>query len=330
MTYTLNGDGSVELNGRVVPVPGTISTEAKQSIRDAALRPPVPGGPLWDRRAELDAQMHVLNDVAQTLFPTEITEACIGGVRCHLVRASGGSLGGRALVNLHAGGFVTGSGSLVEAIPIAALTKATVIAVDYRLAPEHHFPAAVDDAVAVYGEVLKHHAPAQIGIFGTSAGAFLTAQTIMRLRRDDLPLPACAGVFTGGGDLTDLGDSAAIFNLGGFGGHPLQPYGHPHSDATVYLAGADPHDPVVSPLCGDLSAFPPTLLITSTRDALLSATALMHRALRRAGVNAELYVFEALPHGFWFNVRLPEAREAFEIMAQFMLRHVAAADHEAV
>ena len=78
---------------------------------------------------------------------------------------------------------------------------------------------------------------------------------------------------------------------------------------------------MVSPLRGDLSAFPPTLLITSTRDVLLSATALMHRALRRAGAEAELYVFEALPHGFWFNVRLPEAREAYDIMANFLSRH---------
>ena len=282
-----------------------------------------------NRRAELDAQMHLLNDVAQSIFPTEVTEATIGGVRCHLVRPAGGSEGGRALINLHAGGFVTGSGSLVEAIPIASLTQTTVIAVDYRLAPEHHYPAPIDDAVAVYKEALNHHAPSEIGIYGTSAGAFLTAQTIMRLQRDELPLPGCAGMFTGGGDLTDLGDSAAIFNLGGFGGHQLHPYGHPHSDATVYLADADPNDPVVSPLRGDLSRFPPTLLLTSTRDVLLSATALMHRALRRAGVPAELYVFEALPHGFWFNVQLPEAQEAFGIMATFLLQQLGAAAHQA-
>src|SRR3954470_10164577 len=177
MTYTLNPDGSVELTGRVVPVPQTISPEAQESIRAAALRP-VPEGPLWDHRSQIDSQMHLLNDVAQALFPTEVTEASIDGVRCHLVRPTGGSQGGRAFINLHAGGFVTGSGSLVEAIPIAALTNSTVIAVDYRLAPEHQFPAPVDDAVAVYRQALQHHAPSEIGIFGTSAGAFLTAQTI--------------------------------------------------------------------------------------------------------------------------------------------------------
>src|SRR5688500_18270058 len=101
MTYVLHRDGSAELSGRVVPVPGTISPEAQQSLRDAAVRPTPPDGPLWDRRAELDAQMHMLNDVALSLFPAEISEATIGGVRCHLVRATGGSEGGRALINLH-------------------------------------------------------------------------------------------------------------------------------------------------------------------------------------------------------------------------------------
>jgi acetyl esterase/lipase len=324
VTYTLHSDGSAELNGRVIPVPRTISPEAQQSLRDAALRPAPPDGPLWDLREQIDAQMHLLNDVARSLYATEVTETSIGGVRCHLVRAAGGSEGRRALLNLHAGGFVTGSGSLVEAIPIAALTKMTVIAVDYRLAPEHHYPAPLDDVVAVYRQVLEHHAPRELGIYGTSAGAFLTAQAIMRLQREGLPLPACAGIFTGGGDLTDMGDSAAIFNMSGFGGHRLHPYGDPLSDATVYLRDADPRDPVVSPLHADLSGFPPTLLLTSTRDVLLSATSLMHRGLRRAGVDAELYVFEALAHGFWFNVRLPEAREAFEIMAAFFHRHVKA------
>ena len=101
------------------------------------------------------------------------------------------------MINLHAGGFVTGSGSLVEAIPIASLTRSTVIAVDYRLAPEHHYPAPIDDAVTVYKEALNHHAPSEIGIYGTSAGAFLTAQTIMRLQRDSCRspgVPACSQV----------------------------------------------------------------------------------------------------------------------------------------
>src|SRR5262245_12413739 len=111
MTYILNPDGSADLNGQVVPVPRTISPEAQQSLRDAVLRP-VPEGPLWDHRAQIDAQMQLLNDVARSLFPTEVTEASIAGVRCRLVRPSGGTDGGRALINLHAGGFVTGSGSL--------------------------------------------------------------------------------------------------------------------------------------------------------------------------------------------------------------------------
>jgi epsilon-lactone hydrolase len=318
---TLLPDGSSEFNGRIVPIPQTVSQEAQQSLRAVAALP-TSDGPLWEHRAQLDGQMRLLNDVARSIFPTTVTEAAIGGVRCHLVRPEEGGAGGRALINLHAGGFCTGSGSLVEAIPIASITGTTVIAVDYRLAPEHHYPAPVNDVVAVYKEVLDHHAPSEIGIYGTSAGAFLTAQTIMRLQRDGLPLPGCAGMFTGGGDLTDLGDSAAIFKMGGFGGPQVYPYGHPHSDVTAYLGDTEPNDPVVSPLRGDLSGFPPTLLVTSTRDVLLSATAIMHRALRGAGADAELYVFEALTHGFWLNVRLPEARQAIEIMASFLSRHL--------
>jgi acetyl esterase/lipase len=231
----------------------------------------------------------------------------------------------KVLINLHAGGFVVGSGALVEAIPIAALTNSTVIAVDYRLAPEHPYPAAVDDVVAVWNKVLDHHDAKDVALFGTSAGAFLTAQAIMRFRRDGLPLPACCGMFSGGGDLTDLGDSAAIFTFGGFAGDPSIPYAQPGSDIGAFLRLADPDDPVVSPIRGDLRGFPPTLLVSSTRDLVLSATALMHRALRRAGVPAELYLFEALPHGFWYNLSLPESREALAVMAQFFTRHLVGA-----
>jgi monoterpene epsilon-lactone hydrolase len=326
MSYVLHSDGSATLSGRTVPVPGTISAEAAQSIVDANNRPAGPGGPLAPRRAQLDAQMRMLNDVARSLYPVDITEVKIAGVRCHLVRPpeGAGERSGKVLVNLHAGGFVTGSGSLVEAIPVAARTNSTVIAVDYRLAPEHPYPAAVDDVVAVWRSVLEHHPAADVALYGTSAGAFLTAQAVMRFRHEGLDLPACTGIFSGGGDLTDLGDSAAIFNFGGFAGDPIVPYsdGADASDTGSYLRGADPTDPLVSPLRGDLSHFPPTLLVTSTRDAILSATALMHRALRRDGVPAELAVFEALPHGFWFHLGLPETHEALDLMVRFFGTHL--------
>jgi acetyl esterase/lipase len=326
MSYVLHPDGSATLTGRTVPVPRTISAEAARSIVDANSRPVGPGGPLAPRRAQLDAQMLMLNDVATAQYAVDIAEVEIGGVRCHLVRppAAAGERSGKVLVNLHAGGFVTGSGSLVEAIPVAARTNSTVIAVDYRLAPEHPYPAAVDDVVAVWRAVLEHHPTADVALYGTSAGAFLTAQAIMRFHRDGLDLPACAGIFSGGGDLTDLGDSAAIFNFGGFAGDPIVPYsGDPQvSDTDAYLRDADPADPLVSPIRGDLSHFPPTLLLTSTRDAVLSSTALMHRALRRAGVDAELSVFEALPHGFWFHLGLPETHEAIDAMVRFFCSHL--------
>jgi acetyl esterase/lipase len=222
-------------------------------------------------------------------------------------------------MNLHGGGFVMGSGSLVEAIPVAHLAKVPVIAVDYRLAPEHPYPAAVDDAVAVYRQMLDYHKPEQIGIYGTSAGGFLTGQTIVRLQREGLPLPACCGVFTAGADLTDLGDTAQIFTLMGFWGDPILPVDHPVSEIRAYIGGADANDPGISPIKGDLGRFPPTLLMSGTRDAVLSATASFHRALRRAGVPAELYVFEAMPHAHWYMLHIPEAQEAVEVMARFFL-----------
>lgn len=324
MTYELLPDGSAVLRERVVPVPRTISAEAQRAIVAANARPAGDGGPLAPKRAQLDAQLHFLNDVARARYEVDITEVTIAGVRCHLVRPPGAPAdrSGKVLVNLHAGGFVTGSGSLVEAVPIAARTNSTVIAVDYRLAPEHPYPAAVDDVVAVWRQVLEHHAAEDVALFGTSAGAFLTAQSIMRFRHDGLPMPACAGIFSGGGDLSDLGDSAAIFNFGGFAGDPVLAHDTAGSDTSAYLRDADVRDPLVSPLRGDLRHFPPTLLVTSTRDAVLSATALFHRALRRADVDAELYVFEALPHGFWFDLGLPETHEAIDAMVRFFSTHL--------
>jgi epsilon-lactone hydrolase len=333
MSYQIDERGGVAMGGRTVPVPRTVSSEAQAFLGtppwgDAP--PPAAGQPIpmWSLRGFVDQQMAALSAAARERYPVDIDEIEIAGVRCHHVRPHDmpPENAGKSLMNLHGGGFVMGSGSLVEAIPIAHAARVPVVAVDYRLAPEHPYPAAVDDATAVYRAMLDYHRADQIGIYGSSAGGFLTGQTLVRLQREGLPRPACAGIFTAGGDLTDLGDTAQIFTLMGFWGDPILPVTHELSEIRAYVGSADPADPAVSPIKGDLSAFPPTLLMTGTRDAVLSATASFHRALRRAGAEAELFVFEAMPHAHWYMLHLPEAQEAVDVMARFFLKHLASAE----
>lgn len=328
MVYQIDADGSVRLGKAIVPVPRTVSAEAQAFLATPPwAQPPDPEAerqPMWELRAFVDEQMRLGGEAALQQYPVEVQEIEIAGVRCHLIKPHDipEENKGLTLMNLHGGGFVMGSGSLIEAIPIAHQAKVPVVAVDYRLAPEHPYPAAVDDAVAVYRTMLDYHRPDQIGIYGSSAGGFLTGQTIMRLEREGLPLPACCGIFTAGGDLSDLGDTAKIFTLMGFWGDLILPTDHEISEIRAYLGKVDPKSPEVSPIHGDLSRFPPTLLMSGTRDAVLSATAAFHRALRRAGAQAELFVFEAMPHAHWYMFHLPEAQEAIGVMSEYFLRHL--------
>jgi epsilon-lactone hydrolase len=314
-TCTVDADGTAHVT-RVVPVPGTLSSEAQKFLSR-----PGPSGPeptLAQRRALTDAFRKGRAEEARKLYPVDIQEKTLGGVRCDVItpleeEKKAGK--GNVLINVHGGGFNSDSGSLVEGIPIAYLTKTTVVSVYYRLAPEHPFPAAVDDTEAVYKELLKSHKPSRIGLFGTSAGAILTAEVASRLRRDGLPLPAALGIFSGTGDLSQAADSEALFTIWGWPGHLDPPSRRPHLSA--YVGSTDPKDPVLSPLYADLHGFPPALFVTSTRDLLLSGTTILHRAFLQAGVDARLVVFEALPHAFWYDYHLPETKEALDLMARF-------------
>ena len=313
-TCTVDSDGTAHVT-RVVPVPQTISPEAQKFISR-----PGPSGPeptLAERRANTDKFRIGRAEEARKLYPVDVKEETIGGVRCDVIRPLNppAAKRDRVLINVHGGGFNSDSGSLVEGIPIANLTRTTVVSVYYRLAPEHPFPAAVDDTEAVYKQLLKTYKPAKMGLFGTSAGAILTAEVAVRLRHDRLPLPGVLGVFSGTGDMSRPGDSQALYTIWGFGG-PLRPPSK-ESHASPYSGSTDPKDPVLNPIYADARGFPPTLFVTSTRDLLLSGTADLHRAFLRAGVDAELVVFEALPHAFWYDYHLPETKEALGIMAKF-------------
>ena len=317
-TSYIDAQGTAHVT-RVVPVPKTISTEAHRRLS----RPEPDHGPpqsLVDRRKGTDAYTARARVEWSRLCPNQIVEEKIAGVPVRIVTPEGlpEANRDRVLLNLHGGGFNSDSGSYTESIPIAGYSKIKVVAVLYRLAPEHPFPAAVEDSVAVYKELLRTYKPSHIVIYGTSAGAILTAEVAARLKQLGLPLPAALGIFSGMGDFTRYGDSEAIYALRGFSGHLDPPQPEPHDPD--YVAATDPRDPVLSPIFGDLHGLPPTLFITSGRDLLLSGTVNLHRAYLNVGVDARLVVFDALPHAFWYDSTLPEAIEANHMMADFFVQ----------
>jgi epsilon-lactone hydrolase len=306
---------------RIVPVPATISPEAQKEL--IKLKPDSDSHQtLEQQRAETEKWQAEMGEKSLKLYPVKLTSDTIAGVPVRVVMPPTVVPGksSRALINLHGGGFRVDSGSLSETIPIANLTGTKVISVLYRLSPENEFPAAVNDVVAVYKELLKTYKPGSIGIYGTSAGAALTAEVAAELHKLNLPLPGVLGIFAGGGDLSQAGDSEALFDLEGLSEQMDPP--KPGQVDRKYIGSTDPKDPVLSPLYGDLRGFPPTLFVTSTRDLALSSTVILHRAFLRAGVDAQLVVFEALWHAFWNNPELPESREAVQLMAAFFDKHL--------
>jgi monoterpene epsilon-lactone hydrolase len=315
-TSYIDGDGTAHIT-RVIPVPLDLSPEAKKSLSRPASDASHPET-LEQRRSGTDTWQNRAGAFSKSLYPVNVAESTVAGVPVRFITPLAGMDPDRVLINLHGGGFNSDSGSLTESIPIANLTKMKVVAVLYRLAPEHPFPAGLDDAVAVYKELLKTYKPEHIAIYGTSAGAILTGEVAVDLRKLGLPEPGALGVFSGMGDFTRDGDSQAMYALNGLSGHLDPPKPGPHN--SDYVAATDPKDPVLSPLFADLSNLPPTLFITSGRDILLSGTTILARAFLRAGNdNDQLIVFEGLPHAFWNDANLLESKEAYGEMAHFFV-----------
>jgi acetyl esterase/lipase len=259
----------------------------------------------------------------EKLYPVKIHAETIAGVGTDVVLPAQGVTAEnthRVLINLHGGAFLWGahSGALVESIPIASIGRIKVIGIDYRQGPEYTFPAASDDVEAVYRSLLKQYKPAEIGIYGCSAGGVLTAEAVARFISDKLPVPGAIGTFCG--SLTDLsGDSSYVAPLLNGQGVPAQRLG---LTDLPYFRGANPRDPLVQPGLSPtlLAKFPPTLLITGTRDMAMSSVVHSQQLLDRAGVQTELHVWEGMWHSFFSDPELPESREAYAVTARFFDR----------
>ena len=271
--------------------------------------------------------------------PVEITAKTVAGVYTEVFvpkRGIAEANKNRLLISIHGGGFAVGARyfSHTEAMQVADVGGYKVISPDYRMAPESTHPAGVEDAIAVYKAVLEDYDAANIGIYGCSAGAMLIAQTVAYMLQHDLPLPGAIGLFCAGIPTTD-GDTPGVFKMGrsesaflvsainGFvrpveGADPPQPSG--------YFRGVTAGDPVVAPGDHDalLARYPPTLLISGTRDFAMGDVLASHNKLVRLGVEADLHVWEGLGHAtFAFNPRLPESDEVHDVIVRFFDKHLA-------
>ncbi|MEX9952524.1 alpha/beta hydrolase [Providencia rettgeri] len=202
----------------------------------------------------------------------------------------------RVLLNLHGGGYVLGAGEAgtLEATYMAGIAGYRVIVVDYRMPPEHPYPAALDDAFDAYQTLLKSVPANKIGVFGTSAGGGMTLALMLRIKTAGLPLPAAIAPGTPWSDLTKTGDS--YFTNEGVDNVLVSYDGWLGDAAKLYANGHDLKGPMLSPVYSDVTGFPPTLLTSGTRDLFLSNTVRMHLKLRQAGVDANLMILEGISH----------------------------------
>jgi acetyl esterase/lipase len=308
---------------RELPVPTTVSPEMQAIIAQ-------PYWPEWNeipkdasgwKAASLKSAAGASRSIAaiRERFGLQVESTTMAGVPVFVITPPeiAPNNRNRILIHIHGGGFVLfpGEAGAGEGMMMAGYGKCRVVSIDYRMAPDFPFPAALDDVTSVYRVLLASYDPGKMGIFGTSAGGALTLSAVLRLKSQGLPLPAAIAPGSPCADLTWSGDSVAA---NAYVDNSLVARSGWAVAATMLYAGThDVKNPELSPMFGDFSGFPPAILTSGTRDLLLSDTVRTHRKLRRAGVNAALQVFEGESHAQYLVPSAPETQEAFGEIAHF-------------
>lgn len=328
----IDGDGTVHLPAISVPFSSLASPQAKAEFLEMAAHPlPSPADGLTEWREAMNKQVYApLVARLKDLFPVSIRSETIAGVYTEVITPKNGvsrKNKDRVLINLHGGAFMVGgrtpNGGGIwagpqESIRIAHEGMIKVVTLDYRMFPEYKFPAATEDVAAVYKELLKQYPAENIGIYGCSAGGMLTAQAVAWFQAHGLPRPGAIGIFCAGATAGMEGDSAYVAPA--LNGADAQPATAPLG----YFVGADPKDPLLSPGSSPatLAKFPPTLVITGTRDMALSAAVHTHAELVKTGVEADLHVWEGIGHGKLYDPTTPEGRDATNVIVKFFDKHL--------
>jgi len=316
--------------GRSIPVPDTVSPALQASIAGPYRVPNWNANPKsateWKQLvasladAGAAARQAMREKLGVTIEPT-----VIGGVKAFILtpKEIPPANRNRLLFHVHGGGYVyaPGESGTPEATLMAGIGGFKVISIDYRMPPDFPFPAAMDDAMAAWKAAVGMQDPRNMAIFGTSTGGGMTLAMILRAKQEGLPLPAAIAPGTPWSDLTETGDT---YKTNEWLDNVLVSYSGVWSHAAqLYANGHDLKDPQISPIYGDFHGFPPAILTSGTRDLFLSLTVLTHRKLRRAGVEADLQVFEGMSHAQYnFDPDAPETKETFTEIARFFDRHL--------
>lgn len=320
----IESNGTVDVPAHAVPLSSFLSPEGKSymtqhllDMQNPELVKQVEGVPIFMKH-------YLERDEEQ--FALDRKDLTIAGVHVYVYSPKSGIASrnrNRVLINLHGGGFSgcwPGCGEL-ESMPVSATMGIKVVSVDYREGPEYKFPAASEDVAKVYSELLKTYKAKNIGIYGCSAGGMLTAMSLAWFQTHGLPTPGADGIFCAsagafGGDATYIAFPLGESRMPAAGGMGQAQLG--------YFRDAKMSDPLVAPSNSPamLARFPPTLIITATRDFAMSGAINTDILLTKAGVDSELHVWDGLFHGFFYNADVPESKEAFRIVDQFFDKHL--------
>ncbi|KEI72698.1 hypothetical protein GV64_19970 [Endozoicomonas elysicola] len=318
---------------RTVPVPEDISiglrdyitSNLQPDVKAASQFKPESGAEWKEKKNSVNSKRIVKTQELMKQLPVNITLSKINGVTVRYVTPHDVDERHKdhLFVDIHGGAFLLneGDGSIQESMYIATRLKIPVVSIDYRTLPEHPFPAPLDDVVIVYQGLLRERHAKSMILGGTSAGGNLALASLLKFRELGIAFPGALYLGTPWSDLTKTGDTQ--YTNEGLDRLLVGNEGLLSQSAALYAGNHDLLMPLISPVYGQYGSFPPTYLVTGTRDLLLSDTVRVHRKLRQASVVAELNVYEGMSHAdYLYAADTPESRQVYAELNDFLLRHM--------